>query len=785
MAVERAAPYSLGVARACALVGTAALVGGAALALWARSRAAAGPARRVLLLDLSHSVRARWRDPGAVYARLAEARGPAQPIAFGADVVRCTPGELRGLARTLDGSRSELDAALEVARAALGPEGERTIEILSDGGFTGADPRPRLSALEREGVGLQWLALPERERAELVLGEPRAGEARVGAPVALELPLALEACAADPGPRSLSIEVEHAGASTRSARELAAPAGPGWVSWPLRLELGPLEPGETRVRFSLPGEPLSLRELVLVPEGSRARAAVLGPALGLAQVAGGPEWIAVDAARLARELDGFDLLLSTDASFAELPRAALAAWLARGGAWIACAAPRNFPQEWAAQDLAALLPLAPAGEGLPPRDVIFLLDGSGSMVGEPWNSARAALQPLADAAGAGERLFVRSFAGALGPAQPLGPGAPAANAPGGPTALCDSLAALAREPSERERLVVLLSDGKDRGGPDAPARAAELARTLAGARITLAPIAVGADANVELLRALASPGQELLSCTTLASGLEALFRRQLGARQWARDLPGLAASRAADAALGSAFAGLVLDRPLARCAALRAREGAEVVLATPERKPALALRRVGLGWCAAAAFDPSQTAIDPWNTLAQFLAREPAGRRPRLVLRPGRLRVENLEADAAGWTRAELRDPDGRAELALAARDGGLEAELPAQLERRAWQALVLRPGSAGELSLPWPKGLPAEERLPRPELDPGERRDRPAQLVPRAGAQAGLSLALVGAGLLFSFLGAALGFFSRARGGRGNEVLGPQAPGGSGRSVR
>jgi len=754
-------------ARASALLGTAALVAGAALTLWARTSAAAGVPRRVLLVDLSHSMRARWRDPGLVLGRIAESRPELSVIAYGADVVRCTSSALRGLARTLDGSRTELDAALEAARAALGPAGERTIEILSDGGFTGPDPRPRLAALVREGVGLQWLSLPERESAELVLGEPRAGEARVGAAVAVELPLALLACAADPAPRTLAIEVQHAGTSTHSTQALELPAGPGWIRWPLRLEFGPLEAGETRVRFSLPGDPLSLRELALVPEGSRPRAALLGPASGLGQAAGGPEWIPVDAVRLARELESFDLLLTTDASFAGLPET-LAGWVKRGGAWIACAAPANFPQQWRAGGVAELLPLAPAGEGLPARDVIFLLDESGSMVGELWSRARAALGPLSDAAGEHERLFVRSFAAALGPAQPLGPGVPAVQAGGGPTALCDALEALARERSERERLVVLLSDGQDRGGPGALARAPEIARTLASERITLAAIAVGEDANFELLRALCSPGQELLTSPKLADGLEALFRRQLGARLWARQLPGLLVSKTSPADLGAALAALRPEQPLARCAALRAREGAQPALVTAAGEPALALARVGLGWCAAAGFDPPQSAFDPWNTLAQFVAREGAGRRAKLVVLEGRVRVLNVRPGPSGWIQAELRGAGEKVELALSERAGACETELAPALLQRAWDALVLRPGAADELSLPWPIGPPAEERLPRPEFDVSERSAVAARQVAGGGGETGLGLGLVGAGLVVSFLGAALGFFSRAGAGTG-----------------
>jgi hypothetical protein len=346
---------------------------------------------------------------------------------------------------------------------------------------------------------------------------------------------------------------------------------------------------------------------------------------------------------------------------------------------------------------------------------------------------------------------------------------PAANAPGGPTALCDALEALARERSERERLVVLLSDGQDRGGEEALARAGAIAESVASARITLCVIAIGEDPNLELLRALASPGQELLRCPRLTSelgpqALEALFRRQLGARQWAQGLAGLSVDRAANADLAAALAGLRPGQPLARCAALRERSGAEVVLRTGEGAPALALARVGLGWCAAAGFDPSQSAFAPWNTLALFVARPDAGARAALSVRGTRLRVENERAGAAGWTRAELRGPSANAELALRERAGGLEAELEPALARGEWTALVLRPGAQGELALSWPRPAVPEERLPRPWIEPSERTARPARPVPLPGGESQLALALVGAGLLFSFLGAALGFFSRAR---------------------
>jgi hypothetical protein len=253
---------------------------------------------------------------------------------------------------------------------------------------------------------------------------------------------------------------------------------------------------------------------------------------------------------------------------------------------------------------------------------------------------------------------------------------------------------------------------------------------------------------------------ELLACPKLSSkldpgALEALFRRQLGARLWARDLPGLVASPASVLELPRP------DRPLARCAALRAQPGANVLLSTAEHAPALAIARCGLGWCAAVGFDPPQTAFDPWNTLGAFLARAADLQRVRLTLDGARVRIENF---AATWTRAELRAGSEHAELVLVARAGALEAELsPAQL-RGAWTELVLTPGTGQPLVLPWP-ALPApEERLPRPMLAPAERTDAAARLVERPSGDGALVPGLLAAGVLFSFLGAGLGFFSRAR---------------------
>ncbi len=366
---------------------------------------------------------------------------------------------------------------------------------------------------------------------------------------------------------------------------------------------------------------------------------------------------------------------------------------------------------------------------------------------------------------------MQSFAGVLGRAEPLGPGVPARDASGGPTALCEALAELARTPSERERLVVLLSDGKDRGGAAALARAPELARALAAARITLAPIAIGPQADRELLGALASPGQELLACPALSSALatpalEALFRRQLGARRFTPPTRLVAASGALDVSLDSLRAALS-SAPLhaARLGALVVRAGAAPLLTSAEGAPALALERQGLGWCAAVACDPSVLDRDLWNTLANFAAASSRPARARLDLRAGRLRVEGAQAWASdGTLHGELRGREDRRSVQLGPRAGAFEVELGPETDRERWDALVLAPGTSAELALPWPPTLAREDRLPRPALEPSERRGAPARASGEDRTPHALALLLLGAGLCLCTAGAGLGYFSGAR---------------------
>ena len=82
-----------------------------------------------------------------------------------------------------------------------------------------------------------------------------------------------------------------------------------------------------------------------------------------------------------------DAVLTLDVGPAELPGHAMRAFIDSGGGWLATIG-WHFLGSWspagqaAEGDLSSILPLDPGNEGGTERDVVLLVDGSGSMAGE-------------------------------------------------------------------------------------------------------------------------------------------------------------------------------------------------------------------------------------------------------------------------------------------------------------------------------------------------------------------------------------------------------------------
>jgi hypothetical protein len=599
-----------------------------------------------------------------------------------------------------------------------------------------------------------------------------------GAPLVAEVEL-FHAPGAQPVTRAwLDFEVEGsagAGGAERRTLEVSLAGAAGARS--LAVELGLAEAGRTevRVRARLDGgsDPIPeddraeaatrasgvlVAALLADPEGAEAARAWLAPG-GACQLSGlqvlfrAPE----EAAALLAELD---LVVSFDLPPARLPQGPLEAFVRGGGGWLATGGWR-FLEAWAsarpAGRLDALLPVEPAPSALEPRDVVLLVDGSGSMEGEPFARVREACRELVAFARPEDEVALRFFTSRLEPALLLKPratqappgGAAAARlealfnlrVPRGDTEILTSLEALARERAKASAaaLVFLLSDGREReAGPDPAARIAALEEALAASRARLRVIAIGKDADASFLRLLARPGEDIDRPQDL-SDLEAIFQREMsGALHREGSLQPASVAAAAGSLVASIFPGEAPALPpLTRMLRLRPRPAAEVAWQVDE-SPLLVVARVGLGRVACFATSPARGWGTAWagrsglgepaemGPLLRWLARGPARARagPRLTRAGSTLCLEGA-ADLPPSFAAELLDDDlasraPRVELAFALSPG--HAGRDPREEREARIAEDVAPATGGYVRIPRPSGEPLVLALPAvldPEFDP------------------------------------------------------------------
>jgi Mg-chelatase subunit ChlD len=627
------------------------------------------PAARVVVVDGSASVVrprldwARWvaRRLRAECAAAAAAGEELAVVRFGADVERAfgpgAPAEFEALllgrgARPFEagppGARdlgSDLDGALALAAELLGERGRAPgrLVLLGDDEFTGTDPGPRLAALRRDGHALEWVELPPAGQGDLAVARllaPRALEE--GAPLAVGVELRWR-----PGTRaedtcSLSFELR-AGGVERAQRVVQAlpggraPDARGDVRWLARVELGTPPAGdyEVVVRAALDGD--------RSPENDRARARVrVGEVLSCVALApaGAPRALAerFDAARFAgvqidwvtpaelpRALTGADVLLTVDVGPEELPLAHVAPFVRGGGGWLALGGwgfLRGFGDP---QGAAALLPLVPREEAREPRDVVLLVDGSGSMA-EPFEFVRRAVFELVPAAPASDRVELRFFTGILGgvefategasPAERRAALAPLleARVPAGGTDIPHVLRALAEERLQKGRraLVLLVTDGRT------SAASGELAyeqrQRLIDARADLRVLMVGKSPDRRALERLLGPGEELVDARRLDQ-LPRLLQEEVNAERVVRGTGlGAVLAGAEGLAVGTPERALVESwqaapgsalGPLAAHVRAEAAPGAHVLWRTSAGDPLLALHAVGAGRVAACGTYPS------------------------------------------------------------------------------------------------------------------------------------------------------------------------------------
>lgn len=621
----------------------------AAWFLWPRADASAGSALRVVAFDASASVvrrRPDWsgwlRQSLLETARRAEREGErvllvryaeAADVLFEGDPTAFTDALLGRGAAPLSfavepgaDEASRIDAALAVARARAELGGPVGLTVLSDGGYDGADPSPALEALRARGVAVTWRDPPPATR-------PDAGLAALRLPPRVEpgAPLVADVewfCAPGGTDRELVIELELVHGSARRTA----------TSGPIRVAAGGLARGVAAVPLgaALPGRSeVAARARVVgavdpVPENDHAAAAVAtGGALVGAVVApvdrleqardffGEPAGVQLwftGPDELATRLDELDLLVTLDVELDLLPVAALARFVETGGGWLHAGGWAQLARGPAS--LEPLLPLIPDPGGGRERDVLFLVDGSGSMEGEPFEAVRAALLELGRLAPPADELQLRFFT--VGPlalhvVRGRGEAADATRAslsrrldlrvPSGPTQILSSVEAVARERATAEvpTLLFLLTDGRE--SQDAlrtPERIAAWRELLESARVELVVVAVGSDADRAFLQTLVRDGETLWLADELAR-LEDIFRREVN-RERVRegDLPVRWAASAGDEWTREIFGADREALPgVARYVRSRPRPDAHTLWTSEEAEPVLAVRREGAGRTAA------------------------------------------------------------------------------------------------------------------------------------------------------------------------------------------
>jgi hypothetical protein len=724
------------------------------------ARAAALAGEEILVVSYADVVARRFAPgpPAELSALLAGRDGvPFQPLAGGNG-----PGA---------GLGTDLAGALTVAADALAAYGRPPGRLVLVGEGTSTPESPGAAGLDAalarvaaHVVELRHVSLPPRTHGDLELRSlalPRA--APEGVPVALDLTLAWRRGADGLGPGPILVEVTQRGAAaplltttfdppsagTAAPGAAQAPGAAAALTFDTRVVLAPLPRGvhelTVRARPARGADPLPhddvhaatleigdvARVVAVVREGSTRL--LLTAELGAGGAQHGLALTTVEPEDLERELVDADVLFTVGVQLAALPVDGVRAHIARGGGWLHAAGTEFLRVDGGA--LAGELALRPARDERPPREVLFFVDGSGSMQGVLWDRVRQALYEVVPEVRSEDTVVLRFFNRNLGPPRmrtaSLEPEARLAelrrvldaDPEGGATdvlgALLDFLMEEERRgavPTPDRGVIVLLTDGvSDSVDELAPDTRAALGALGFGLRV----VHIGDDIDgLRFLERLLLPGERVLAGGAL-EGLAEQLRDELHDERFhppcelspARAAGGLAEklARAAEGTLGR----------VARALRVELNPGAAAVLVTgaagdggPGGEPVLAVVDRGAGLVATLATLPR---ADWWEQLAA----RPAMLVPTLLA----LAERAAERAAPGELRArpdgtlELEDGDPRwpAELALVFSASapidpfgrpGARAELgrtvctPAPLPGAPWRRSGTRPAGAAGAAL-------------------------------------------------------------------------------------
>lgn len=685
------------------------------------------PGVRVVVLDASASAVRTRRGLAGVYLHLVEsesraAREAGQELA----VVRCAPevqrlfgpasidawsayarsGAWQPLVPRGEDLGTPLDRAVAVAEGWLLEPGRAPGELVlvCDRSFDGPDPSPRILGLLRAGVRVRQLDLPAPMVDDISLVELR-GPAHVALGSTLAVSLRWRTRGPQQGSAWAEFTLTGPGKTRRIERSLAAGERLSVLGQsPLqraRFDLGELEEGLWSVHVKL-GFGVADRS----PEDDSARlhvrvgqrpviGVVLEPQQGAllrgAWTRNQPRALQFDwcePGQMAQRLAHWDAVLTVDLGPAQLSGSGLESFVREGGGWLAMGG-TGLLGGWGDTSLGSLLPLEPRTEDQEPRDVILLVDGSGSM-NEPerggrsrWDRVRAAVLGLVSSVPDGDRVQLWFFTGDL--VRPMlfdseaaqGESARlaalsdlmAVRAPGGNTDIVYSLNHFiedreALRGGRRRAQVVLLSDGYQTGFSQLQPE--QLRLRLAATDADLALIAIGERPNLSVLSRLLLEGESVVSAGDLRD-LESLLVEQIFAERVRRDA-GMQAQLAPLESLAAEGLGASLVSAWQRsgsfpCQPLRGylravrnelpERQSEVLVLGMRGEPLLAIGRVGLGRSACLTSLPGSqwtpclsTRPEALAPLLLALAQGALGREERSTLRlsleRGSLRLEHV-----------------------------------------------------------------------------------------------------------------------------------------------
>lgn len=581
---------------------------------------------------------------------------------------------------TIDREATDLEAALAAARASFAPGHVKHLVLLTDGRPTRGDVSDGVARLQRDAVRVFTVPMAERRRGDAWVDEVQApARATADEPFALTVTLFSQVA------RSGVVDVRRNG---RSILSQPVDLEPGATT--IALDARVAEPGAQalEVEFTTDGDP--------EPANNRARVPLV--------VEGRPRVLYVEgrgasARYLARALDegGFDVdlrpaagLPASDAGLApyaavvlsDVPRQALSeeqmTALERyvadlGGGLIMAGGEAMYGVDgYADTPIERLLPATFSMKDRPDEfAMVVVLDKSWSMVGEKIElakeAARAALEVLPDR----HRLGVLTFNDGFEWAVPLQPVANRveisrrirAIVPSGHTNLFPAVEEAFRT-LEKVRAGVkhlfVLSDG--RTYPDEYER---LVRRMVEEQITLSSVAVGQEADQELLANLALWGRGRAYTVDNPADVPQIFVKETerAIRSTFAEAPFRPlVQKPVELLHGLDFASAP---PLAGYARMQAKDTAELLLATgDEDDPVLARWQYGLGRAAVFTSDVKDRWAREWLTWGGYgkfwtqLVRETM-RRPDAAGAAGETALEVHREHAQAVIEAELVDPDG------------------------------------------------------------------------------------------------------------------------------